>query len=37
MFDLVFGLVVGTCIGYGIRALISRYRHLATKRRLGII
>jgi len=36
MFDFALGLVVGACIGYGIRAFMSYYRHAATKRRLGI-
>jgi len=36
MFDLVFGLVVGACIGYGVRAFISHRRHAASRRRLGL-
>ena len=36
MFDLVFGLVVGSCIGYGVRAFISRYRRVASRRRFGL-
>jgi hypothetical protein len=36
MFELTFGFVVGTCVGYGVRAFISHYRHLSTRRRLGM-
>jgi hypothetical protein len=36
MFDLAFGLVVGACIGYGVRAYISHYKRIAAKRRHGI-
>ena len=36
MFELVFGLVVGTCFGYGVRSFISHCRHVATRRRLGL-
>ena len=35
MSDLVFGLVVGACIGYGLRAFISHQRRIAAKRRVG--
>jgi hypothetical protein len=37
MSDLVFGLLIGAGIGYGFRALLSRRRRVATKRRLGLI
>ena len=37
MFDLGFGLIVGACIGYGVRSFISHQRRVATKRRLGLI
>jgi NhaP-type Na+/H+ or K+/H+ antiporter len=36
MFELTFGLVVGACVGYGVRAFISHCRHLSTRRRLGM-
>ena len=36
MFDLVFGVVVGTCFGYAIRSFISHRRRIVTKRRLGL-
>ena len=35
MFELIFGLMVGAGIGYGVRAFISHQRRLAVKRRLG--
>lgn len=35
MFDLIFGLVVGTGIGYAIRAYISHRRHALRRRRAG--
>jgi NhaP-type Na+/H+ or K+/H+ antiporter len=37
MSELVIGLLVGSCIGYGFRALISHRRRVASKRRLGLI
>jgi hypothetical protein len=36
MFDLAFGLVVGACFGYGVRAFISHHRRIVAKRRLGL-
>jgi len=36
MFELVFGLVVGGCFGYGVRAFISHRRRIAMKQRLGM-
>jgi hypothetical protein len=37
MFDLMVGMVVGTCFGYGLRSFISHRRRLITKQRLGLI
>ncbi len=36
MFDLAFGLLVGACVGYGLRSFVSYQRRVATKRRLGV-
>ena len=36
MFELAFGLVVGACLGYGVRSCLSHYRRIATRRRLGV-
>jgi hypothetical protein len=36
MFDLVFGVVIGTCFGYAIRSFISHRRRLVTNQRLGL-
>jgi multisubunit Na+/H+ antiporter MnhE subunit len=32
MFDLLFGLVVGAGIGYGLRSYLSHRRHAARRR-----
>jgi hypothetical protein len=36
MFDLGFGLFVGTLIGYALRSYISHRRHIARHRHPGI-
>jgi hypothetical protein len=36
MFEFVFGLIVGSLLGYGLRAFISHRRRIATKQRLGM-
>jgi NhaP-type Na+/H+ or K+/H+ antiporter len=36
MFEMAFGLVVGACIGYGVRSFISHHRRVTTRRRLGM-
>jgi hypothetical protein len=36
MFELSFGLIVGACVGYGMRAYLSYYRRTAAKRHFGV-
>jgi hypothetical protein len=36
MANLIFGLVIGTGIGYAVRAYISHRRHAARRQRPGV-
>jgi hypothetical protein len=36
MFDLAFALIVGACLGYGLRSFLSHQRRAALKKRLGM-
>ena len=34
--DFVFSLVIGGCIGYGVRSYMSYCRRMALRRRFGL-